>query len=66
MISIIQVGHLVNCKCINCNKEIKVGFKLEIGITEFIICNECKRKVGTMLSFKDNKDHILLSTGEIY
>ena len=66
MISTKQVGHLVNCKCINCNKEIKVGFKLEIGITEFIICNECKQKVGTMLSFKDNKDHILLSTGEIY
>ena len=66
MITSIQVGHLVNCKCINCNKEIKVGFKLEIGNIEFIICNECKQKAGTMLSFQDNKEHILLSTGEIY
>ena len=66
MISTIQVGHLVNCKCINCNKEIKVGYKLEIGITKFIICNECKQKAGTLLSFQDIKDHILLSTGEIY
>ena len=66
MISTIQIGHLVNCQCVNCGKEIKVGFKLEIGISEFIICKECKQKAGTMLSFQDNKDHILLSTGEIY
>ena len=66
MISTKQVGHLVNCKCDNCSKEIKVGFKLVIGIREFIICKECKQRLGTMLSFQDNKDHILLSTGEIY
>ena len=66
MISTIQLGQLVNCHCVNCNKEIKVGFKLEIGITEFIICKECKQKAGTMLSFHDNNGHILLSTGEIY
>ena len=66
MISSIQVGQLVNCKCVNCNKEIKVGFKLEIGITNFIICKECKQKAGEMLSFHDNNDHLLLSTGEIY
>ena len=66
MISTTQVGHLENCKCNNCNKEIKVGFKLVIGITEFIICKECKQRAGIMLSFQDNKDHILLSTGEIY
>ena len=66
MISSIQVGNLVNCHCVNCNKEIKIGFKLEIGIKEFIICKDCKQKAGTMLSFQDNKNHMLLSTGEIY
>ena len=66
MISTIQVGNLVNCQCVNCNKEIKVGFILKIGITECIICKECKQKAGKMLSFQDNNEHLLLSTGEIY
>lgn len=66
MIATKQVGNLVNCQCVNCSKEVKCGFKLEVGITEFIICKECKQRAAALLSFQDNKDHILLSTGEIY